>query len=93
MVLFNFNGKALPQLLQGEAQLLRAQLEPHSASPVSPDVWVPKISLNEQTKRVKKIENRKETKHLPKNPTKGLAAVFLAAGRTTITVNMSKHVT
>lgn len=75
MVLFNFNGKALSQPLQGEAQLLRAQLEPQSASPVKPEVWVPKAIPTEQTKRKKK--NRKETKHFPKNPTKMMGAVFL----------------
>lgn len=42
----------------------------------------------DQTKK----KRRKETKHFPKNPTKW-AAVFLAAGRTIITINMSKHVT
>lgn len=57
MVLFNFNGKALSQLLQSEAQLLRAQLEPQSASQVKPEVWVPKASLTEMTKREKKKPN------------------------------------
>lgn len=50
------------------------------------------LGAQSQSNWTDKRKKKKETQHLPKNPTKW-AVVFLAAGRTSITIHMSKHTT